>query len=96
MKIALLYGGNSIEHEISILSTLQLMKYFKEDEIILVYMSKNNQFYIGECLKEYNFYITTNLSKCKEVTFIKKYQDVYLKSKFKRRILCYVEYVFSF
>ena len=40
MKIAVLYGANSLEHEISILSALQIRKHFTEDEVILVYMSK--------------------------------------------------------
>ena len=81
MKIALIYGGSSTEHEISILSALQMIKYFKEDEVILVYTSKENRFYIGECLRDFDFYANVNLRLCKEVTFEKKNQDVYLKVK---------------
>lgn len=81
MKIALFFGGNSTEHEISILSALQVVKYFKEDEVILVYVSKDNHFYIGECLSEFDFYRQTNLHLCKEVVLEKKYQDIYLKVK---------------
>ena len=65
MRIALLYGSKSCEHEISILSTLQLMKYFKNDEIILIYMNKDNKYYIGDKLKEYDFYRNINLNKLK-------------------------------
>ena len=81
MKIALLYGSQSCEHEISILSTLQIMKYFKNDEIILIYMSKDNKFYISKHLKEYDFYRNINLNKCKEITFINKNHETFIKIK---------------
>lgn len=88
MKIALLYGGSSTEHEISVLSALQLVKYFKEDEVILVYVSKENRFYIGECLHDFDFYADADLRLCKEVIFEKRYQEVYLRVKkaFNRKI----------
>ena len=54
--IALFYGGCSLEHEISILSALQFIKYFEKDDVILVYVSKENKFYIGESLYDFDFY----------------------------------------
>ena len=81
MRIALLYGSKSCEHEISILSTLQLMKYFKNDEIILIYMNKDNKYYIGDKLKEYDFYRNINLNKLKEITLINKTNEIYIKIK---------------
>lgn len=81
MKIAVLYGANSLEHEISILSALQIRKHFTEDEVILVYMSKSHHFYVGECLKEFDFYRDCNVKRCKEVEFVKKNTEVYLKEK---------------
>lgn len=79
MKTALLYGGNSLEHEISILSALQVVKHFKEDEVILVYVSKKNRYYIGKELYDYEFYSNPILHKCKEVVFIKKNHECFLK-----------------
>ena len=70
--IALFYGGCSLEHEISILSALQFVKYFEKNEVILVYVSKENKFYIGECLHDFDFYTKTKLSQCKEVILEKK------------------------
>lgn len=85
--IALFYGGCSLEHEISILSALQIMKYFEED-VILVYVSKENKYYIGECLYDFDFYSKIKLNKCKEVLLEKKDTDVFLKTKglFPKRI----------
>lgn len=87
--IALFYGGCSLEHEISILSTLQFVKYFEKDEVILVYVSKENKFYIGECLYDFDFYSKMKLSQCKEVILEKKETNVYLKTKelFPRKIM---------
>ena len=79
--IALFYGGCSLEHEISILSALQFIKYFEKDESILVYVSKENKYYIGECLYDFDFYSKLQLSKCKEVILEKKDMNVYLKTK---------------
>lgn len=86
--LALLYGGCSTEHEISILSALHTMRYLKEDERILVYISKENRMYVGECLKDFEFYTKRNLKKCHEVFFEKENQEVYLtyKRSFKKRI----------
>lgn len=81
MKIACVYGGCSIEHEISILTALQFIKYFDEDEIVFIYVSKENRFYIGECLKNFEFYTTLSLKSCQEIIFERKYQDVYIKEK---------------
>lgn len=79
--IALFYGGCSLEHEISILSALQFVKYFEKDEVILVYVSKENKYYIGECLYDFDFYSKLKLSQCKEVRFKKINQDIYLMNK---------------
>lgn len=79
--IALFYGGCSLEHEISILSTLQFVKYFDQEDVILVYVSKENKYYIGECLYDFDFYSKIKLSQCKEVILEKKELDVYLKTK---------------
>ena len=80
MNIGIFFGSNSCEHEISILSTLQLIKYFK-DEITLIYISKDHKLYIGDCLKEYDFYSNINLKKCKEITLFKKNQELYINPK---------------
>ena len=87
--IALFYGGCSLEHEISILSALQFVKYFEKDEVILVYVSKENKYYIGECLYDFDFYSKLKLTQCKEVLLEKKDMDVYIKTKgmFPKKIL---------
>lgn len=49
-KVAMLFGGKSVEHEVSVISGIQAIMNMDTDkyEVIPVYMTKNNQMYIGE------------------------------------------------
>lgn len=50
VKVAVIFGGKSVEHEISIISALQAIEYMDREkyEIIPLYMTKDNRFFIGE------------------------------------------------
>ncbi len=52
LKVAVLFGGKSTEHEISIISAIQAIGSINKDkyEVIPVYMTKNNDFYVGESI----------------------------------------------
>ena len=49
-RIALIFGGRSVEHEVSVISALQAMANMDSEkyEIFPVYMTKENEFYYGE------------------------------------------------
>ena len=73
IKLAVLFGGKSVEHEISIISAVQAMRYINRDkyEVIPVYIAKTNEMYYGEELMEIKEYsnLKNLLKKCKKVTF---------------------------
>ncbi len=50
IKLGVLFGGKSVEHEVSIISALQACNSLNRDkyDVIPIYMTKTNQFYIGE------------------------------------------------
>ncbi len=50
IKLAVIFGGKSVEHEISVISALQACEYIDRDkyEIIPLYMTKSGEFYTGE------------------------------------------------
>lgn len=50
IRIALIFGGRSVEHEVSVISALQAMANMDSEkyEILPVYMTKENEFYYGE------------------------------------------------
>jgi len=46
MKIAILFGGSSYEHEISIVSAITMKKVLKKSELSFVFIDKNREFYL--------------------------------------------------
>ena len=46
MKIAILFGGSSYEHEISIVSAITLKKVLSSDELIFIFLSGDREFYL--------------------------------------------------
>ena len=52
IRVGVFFGGKSTEHEISCISANQVINAINKDkyEVIPVYISKNNEFYIGEDL----------------------------------------------
>lgn len=59
IRVAVLFGGKSVEHEVSVISALQAIENLNKDkyDIIPVYITKNNEFYTGlECsmIEEYS------------------------------------------
>ncbi|MEY3090564.1 MAG: hypothetical protein RL113_880 [Pseudomonadota bacterium] len=46
MKIAILFGGSSYEHEISIVSAITMKKVLKDTEIVYIFVSSDRQFYL--------------------------------------------------
>ena len=48
-KVALMFGGKTVEHEVSVISGIQALKSMDTDkyEVIPAYMTKENDMYIG-------------------------------------------------
>lgn len=72
-KVAVFMGGNSVEHEVSVISALQVIHAINKEkyEVIPVYISKDNKFYSSEKLKDIKmFKELDNIPKqCDEVYF---------------------------
>ena len=73
IKLAVLFGGKSVEHEISIISAVQAMRYINREkyDVIPVYITKANEMYYGADLVEIKEYsnLKALLKKCSKVTF---------------------------
>lgn len=50
LKVAVLFGGKSVEHEISIISAIQAIQSLNKEkyEVVPIYITKNNEFYTGD------------------------------------------------
>ncbi len=73
-RVAMLFGGKSVEHEVSVISGIQAILSMDTDkyEVIPVYMTKKNEMYIGEDIGNIEAYKDINalLSKSQRVIMI--------------------------
>lgn len=71
ISVGVLFGGNSVEHEVSVISANQAMHALNCDKyaVVPVYITKDTRFYTGEALKDIKNYkdIPSLLEKCEEV-----------------------------
>lgn len=73
-KVGVIFGGLSVEHEVSVISALQAIKALDENkyEAIPLYISKDNEWYTGEDLKDIEQYkeLKELLEKSEKVTLM--------------------------
>ncbi len=57
-KVGVFFGGKTTEHEISVISAIQAIGYIDREkyDVIPVYISKNNEFYVGEKIGDISSY----------------------------------------
>jgi len=82
IRLGVIFGGESVEHEVSIISAIQAMNKIDSGkyDIIPIYITKDRQWYTGEMLKEIETY--------SDLSLIKKYaKNVVLYEKDGRFIL---------
>ena len=70
-KVAMIFGGKSVEHEVSVISGIQafLSMDTEKYDVIPVYMTKQNEMYVGDAIGEMDSYkdIPTLLKKSRRV-----------------------------
>ena len=83
IKVGVIFGGDSVEHEVSIISALQAMENIDETkyEIVPIYISKDRHFYTGNALRDMDtFKYFNNMKKfVKEITLCRKGNDIVLQ-----------------
>ena len=68
MKLAVLFGGSSFEHEISIVSAITMKKVFKKTELSFIFIDAERQFYLIEPEKmKSNFFSSGEYKKSKKL-----------------------------
>jgi len=82
IKVGVIFGGNSVEHEISIISAVQAMEYLDKEkyEVVPIYIDKNRDWYSNNELKKMETY--KDIEKLKKeipkVSLIKKDKEFIL------------------
>ncbi len=63
IKLGVIFGGESVEHEVSIITAIQAMNKIDEEkyEIIPIYINKKGEWFTGESLREVEIYQDTAL-----------------------------------
>ena len=74
IKLGVFFGGKSVEHEVSIISAIQAMEFLDKDkyDVIPVYITKNNEMYVGEHIGNIEEYQKINelLNKSQRVVLV--------------------------
>ena len=99
IKLGVIFGGQSVEHEVSIISAVQAMKSLDKDkyEIIPIYVTKDLEWYTGEILKQMDTYTDMDLLKryTTNVVLYNKNGHFYLQSKgFFKKIISDIDVAF--
>ena len=82
INLAVLFGGRSVEHEVSVISAVQAMASMDKEKynIVPVYMTKKSEFWTGEKLFDINSFkdIPALLKECTECVFVRSEGKVQL------------------
>lgn len=83
-KVAMIFGGKSVEHEVSVISGIQafLSMDTEKYDVIPVYMTKNNEMYVGDEIGKIESYrdIDALLAKSQRVIMVNDGKEVSLVS----------------
>ena len=101
-KVAMLFGGKSVEHEVSVISGIQALMNMDTDkyDVVPVYMTKKNEMYVGDEVGKIESYkdIDGLLAKSQRVIMINEGEKVQLVSyplkKFGKNTVIDIDVVF--
>lgn len=102
IKVGVFFGGQSVEHEVSIISGIQAVYAFNRDkyDIIPIYITKNNEMYTGEAVGDIEEYknIPALLKKSQKVILVNENKKLnivkYPMKKFGNNIYDYIDVAF--
>jgi len=84
LNVGVLFGGNSVEHEVSIISASQAMAAFDHERyhVVPLYLSKDNQLYSGPQLLDVKQFKDLDAIKKKvaQVSLYKEKQNIFVQS----------------
>ena len=84
IKVGVIFGGETVEHEVSIITAVQAMEHINKDkyEIVPIYISKDRIWYTGKMLMDIDVYQDFNELKkyAKQVVLTKTKDGYYLQS----------------
>lgn len=102
IKVGVFFGGQSVEHEVSIISGIQAIHAFNREkyDIVPVYITKENEMYVGESIDKIEEYknISTLLKKSQKVILVNENKKLnivkYPMKKFGNNVIDYIDVAF--
>lgn len=99
IKVGVIFGGQTVEHEVSVISAVQAMNYMNQDkyDIIPIYIAKDRTWYTGKMLMEIDVYKDFESLKkyAKKVTMVRKDGVFYLQTLgFLKKVVSEIDIVF--
>lgn len=99
IKVGVIFGGESVEHEVSIISAMQAINKLDQGkyDIIPIYITKTREWYTGEMLKDVEVYEDLSLIKKYGKNVVLYYSNgsyVLQNKKFPRNIITDIDIVF--
>ncbi len=84
-KVAVLFGGRSAEHEVSIISGMQIIENLDKSkyQVIPIYIDRDGRWLSGDSLKEFKNFRENKMEDTQEIVFSQTYRDknIYLNPK---------------
>lgn len=83
-KVLVVFGGKSAEHDISIITGLQVLKNINREkyEVFPLYVSREGEMFFGKKLENYETYVNFNKKTFKQVAFKPGEKNIYIQSAF--------------
>ena len=99
LSVGVIFGGKSLEHEMSIITAIQAMDNIDSEkyEIVPIYITKDREWYTGGCLRFIDTYKDLDLMKryTKKVNLINKDNRYILQANgFIKREVCELHLAF--
>ena len=68
-KVGVVFGGRSVEHEVSVITGMQVMENIdkKKYEVVPIYISKEGKWLTGDCLLDFSNFKNNKLSEAQEI-----------------------------
>lgn len=99
IKVGVIFGGETVEHEVSIISAMQAINKLDQEkyEVVPIYITKDREWYTGDMLRDIDVYQDLNLIKQygkNVVLYYDKGRYVLQKKNFPRTVVKEIDIAF--
>jgi len=77
IKVGVIFGGKSVEHEVSVITGMQVVENMDKTkfEAVPIYINKEGKWLVGDSLKDFNTFKTADFKNTKEIILSSRAND---------------------